>query len=249
MKRVLAVLQLRNEELYLQGCLDHLRGFVDGVVAIDDGSEDRTAEILAADSSVISVITKPRSVGEHQWDEVGNKRALLERAKELGADWVLATDADERLERKFLVELRAVVGELPDVKAAIWCRELWDRPDSYRVDGVWGSPNKLRVRLFPMPPELTFDNNVQLHGPWAPDLVQKMPLRKLDYNFYHLKMIRRADRIARRDFYNRLDPEKKFQKIGYDYLADETGVVLERIPAGREYDYETLPPELRALHE
>lgn len=249
MKRVLAVLQLRNEEQYLPGCLEHLRGFVDGVVALDDGSQDATSEILARDPLVVDVISKPASApGEpHSWDELGNKRALLEGAKAQGADSVLVVDADERMERAFLADLRRLATEMSSLRVAIWCRELWDRPDTYRVDGVWGDGNKLRTRLFPLPSVIRYDDNQALHGAWDPDLTRKLPLRRLHKNFYHLKMIRAADRIARRDFYNRLDPERKHQAIGYDYLADETGLTLERIPVDKEYDYETLPPDLRSL--
>ncbi|HEY5937968.1 MAG TPA: glycosyltransferase family 2 protein [Kofleriaceae bacterium] len=247
MTRLLAVLQLRNEEPYLPGCLAHLREHVDGIVALDDGSTDSTPEILARDPAV-NVITKPVAV-DHRWDELGNKRALLERARGLGADWVLACDADERLERRFLVQLRTLTSQLDGLRIAIWCRELWDRPDTYRVDGVWGSGNKLRTRLFPVPPVISYDQTTALHGGWEPDLARRLPRRTLDYNFYHLKMIRRADRIARRDFYTQLDPESKLQAIGYEYLADETGLELRTIAVDREYDYATLPPDLRRLLE
>ena len=54
-------------------------------------------------------------------------------------------------------------------------------------------------------------------------------------NLYHLKMITRARREARRDLYNRLDPDRRFQPIGYDYLADDQGAVLKPIRPGREY--------------
>lgn len=243
MTRILAVMQLRDEAWYLPGCLDHLRDFVDGVVAFDDGSADATGEILAADPLVASTITKPRLVG-HRWDELGNRRALLERARELGAEWVVCVDADERFERSLLAKLRALPATLGDVRIAFWCRELWDRADQYRVDGVWA--HKVRPRMFPLPPAITYDRNQSLHGSWEPDHVQHLKVRTLAQNFYHLKMIRREDRIARRDFYNRLDPERAFQPMGYDYLADETGLKLASIPTGKEYDYATLPPELRA---
>ncbi|MDX8451038.1 hypothetical protein, partial [Mesorhizobium captivum] len=42
-------------------------------------------------------------------------------------------------------------------------------------------------------------------------------------------------RAARRDLYNLLDPDRRLQQVGYDYLADETGAVLEAIPPGRDY--------------
>ncbi|MRX37184.1 hypothetical protein GJR93_29645 [Aminobacter sp. MDW-2] len=57
-------------------------------------------------------------------------------------------------------------------------------------------------------------------------------------NLYHLKMIDPARRSARRDLL--LDPHRRDQAIGCDYLADETGVRLETIPADRSYH----PPHL-----
>ena len=48
-------------------------------------------------------------------------------------------------------------------------------------------------------------------------------------------MITQERRQARADLYNHLDPDGSMQKIGYDYLADETGAVLEKIPPGREF--------------
>ena len=48
-------------------------------------------------------------------------------------------------------------------------------------------------------------------------------------------MIDAERRKARRDFYRALDPANVFQRIGYDYLADETGFVLEEVPASRPY--------------
>jgi hypothetical protein len=57
------------------------------------------------------------------------------------------------------------------------------------------------------------------------------PLKKTDLNIYHLKMITKERRSARRDLYNALDPKLAFQAIGYGYLADDDGAVLERIPS------------------
>lgn len=59
-------------------------------------------------------------------------------------------------------------------------------------------------------------------------------------NLYHLKMIDPARRSARRDPYSFLDPHRRDQAIGYDYLADATGVQLEPIPPDRRYH----PPHL-----
>lgn len=57
-----------------------------------------------------------------------------------------------------------------------------------------------------------------------------------------------ARRTARRrDLSKALDPESRFQAVGYDYLAEEgPELVLEPIRRGREYDYNTLPADLTA---
>jgi len=48
-------------------------------------------------------------------------------------------------------------------------------------------------------------------------------------------MIDPEGRRARADLYNRLDPDRKFQAIGYDYLLDEEGIELQPIEPGRDF--------------
>ena len=58
-----------------------------------------------------------------------------------------------------------------------------------------------------------------------------------DLVIYHLRMIRREDREARRERYQRLDPEARWQPtVGYAYLTDERGLKLRRVPHGRRYE-------------
>lgn len=122
-------------------------------------------------------------------------------------------------------------------------KELWDAPRQYRVDGIWGI--KTRARFFRLPQTIAFELDRELHGQWYPDEIRAQGrIALLDYHLYHLKTIRREDRILRRDFYRRLDPLKRFQPMGYDYLAEEgEGLLLEQIPPGREYDLATLPAD------
>lgn len=73
-----------------------------------------------------------------------------------------------------------------------------------------------------------------MHGLWLPEDAPHAR-RDADIDLYHLKMITPERRRARAALYNRLDPERRMQPIGYDYLADDEGAVLEQIPPGREY--------------
>jgi glycosyltransferase involved in cell wall biosynthesis len=247
--RIACVMQLRNEERYLEGCLAHLRDHVDGVIALDDGSTDATPGMLEREPSLLACIRNPAS-GEHVWRERDNKLRLLQRARQLDFDWLLCCDADERYEQGFLENLRTIAGSFPAdqlVCISVTLRELWNSPCQYRVDGVWG--RKSRARFFRLPSVITFDDDQDLHGQWYPDQVRKgARMLRIRHALYHLKSIRREDRERRRDFYNRLDPERRFQAEGYDYLAEEgDDLRLETITPDRAYDYGSLPPEFSVI--
>lgn len=247
--RTVVVMQVRNEARHLPGCLAHLREHVDGIVALDDGSTDDTARILRCEPKMLEVLTRPARE-PHVWHENENKRLLLECAQRHGAGWVLACDADERYETLFLQHLRAIVDSLPDGSLSclsLSCRELWNSPLTWRSDGIWG--RKSRARLFRLPREIAFDESPGLHGAWYPDQVRRHGVMFSSYyQLYHLGSILQEDRVRRRDLYNRLDPARRFQPIGYDYLAEEgEGVRIETIRPDRNYDLATLPPALAAL--
>lgn len=244
--RILCVMQLHNEARYLEGCLAHLRGHVDGVVALDDGSTDGTGALLEQDSLVLDRMTLP-VCHPHVWDELRNKQVLLERARDLGADWVLVCDADERFETAFLESLRHIARALPSIPPAavvMSVKELWNSPTQYRIDGVWGT--KRQARFFSLPADIRFDRNQALHGSWLPDAyVEQARMIRMFHHLYHLKSIRHEDRVRRRDLYKRLDPDRRYQSIGYDYLAEEPDTLrLESIRPGRDYPLTSLPDDL-----
>lgn len=242
-RRICCVMQLRNEARFLSGCLAHLADHVDAVIALDDGSTDDTARILERHPLVAEILSNaPRE--SHVWDERENKRRLLTRARDLGYDWVLVCDADERYETNLLRNLRRIAAAFPPAHLgciAVRVRELWDTPMRYRIDGVWG--DKVVARFFALPDEISFADDKPLHGRWPPDELRRkaMPYQ-LGYNLYHCKTISRADRVRRRDFYRAVDPEQRFQPSGYDYLIEEGhSLRTEEIPRNRRYDVSTLP--------
>jgi glycosyltransferase involved in cell wall biosynthesis len=84
---VAAALIVRNEERFLPGCLQSLRGRVDEIVAVDTGSQDATIDILRNARVVVL---------DHKWshDFAAPRNAGLDAVT---CDWVLYIDADERL--------------------------------------------------------------------------------------------------------------------------------------------------------
>lgn len=245
---ILAVFSARNEGFHLPFFLPHLAGWVDGFVALDDGSTDDTERILSREPKMLDILSNPKREDDGIVRERANRERLLRRAKALGARWVLCLDPDERLETRVLaklVDVRARAERHGKPLVAFRLRELWDSPLHYRIDGLWG--RKERVRFFEVPESITYEG-VALHAPWYPDAhAGAGKTLRVPGNIYHLKMIRGRDRERRRRLYNELDPERRWQSVGYDYLTDEAGLTLNRIPPWRSYSASSIPPELREL--
>ncbi|RDE09536.1 glycosyltransferase family 2 protein [Pelagibacterium lacus] len=237
---IIALLQARNEERYLPGWLDNIAPAVDAIIAIDDGSADATPDLLAAHPKVIELMRRP--VGE-PWRERHNHIDLIKAGRRHGADWFLCIDADERVELRFQRQLPLLVAEAEQrgVEAfALRLREMWNDDRHYRVDGVWGT--KARYRLFRNDPAHTKFDPRQLHRYWMPlEIVMRLGQvgANLPFAIYHLRMIALADRQARVERYKALDPTSQFQREGYDYLVDETGIELAAIAP--DADFRTRP--------
>jgi glycosyltransferase involved in cell wall biosynthesis len=233
--RLLALLSARDEMRFLPGLMANLAPHVDGIVALDDGSTDGSGEYLEGRPEVVELLRS--GPGRTGWDELGNHRALLAAALRRRADWVLCIDADERVEREFRRRAEAVIaaGEpLGHQAYAVRLRELWDSPDQYRADGIWG--RKAVARLFRALPDHEFDER-PMHAVKAPlqgKVDGEFPLADLE--LFHLRMIDREDRDARRRRYEEADPEARWQPgIGYAYLTDERDLELRKLEPGRSF--------------
>jgi tetratricopeptide (TPR) repeat protein len=88
MARISAALIVRNESAFIEDCLRSLAGHVDEIILVDTGSNDDTIEIASR---------FPIRLHHFAWcdDFSAARNFALERAS---GDWILAIDADERLE-------------------------------------------------------------------------------------------------------------------------------------------------------
>jgi peptidoglycan/LPS O-acetylase OafA/YrhL len=232
--RIIALVAFRDEMAHLPDFFANVAPHVDGIVALDDQSVDGSAEFVAAQPSVLELLTVTPGA-QDELEDGRNHRALTEAAWKYEADWLLGLDADERLERGFRQRAEAEVRRATEAGAdAMWVhfRELWDSPDQYRADGIWKT--KRKACLFRPSPDHRFDER-RVHAIWASMPPPPDDWPQADVNIYHLRMLHPEDRIGRRERYRRIDPDNVWQPIGYDYLLDETGLEVEAIVEGREF--------------
>lgn len=78
---------VKNEEAYLQECLESVEDVVDEIIVVDTGSTDRTVEIAQRFNAEVHHIP---------WED-DFAAARNESIKHANGDWILQLDADERL--------------------------------------------------------------------------------------------------------------------------------------------------------
>ncbi|HEY7280556.1 MAG TPA: glycosyltransferase [Actinomycetota bacterium] len=106
---IACLVPVRNGERDLPGWLRSVRRFADVVVALDDGSTDATADVLAADPLVTVLLRNPVRGGFEGWDDAANRQQLLDACDELRPGWVVWLDVDERLDAADAGALRAML--------------------------------------------------------------------------------------------------------------------------------------------
>lgn len=212
MSKIIAVTNYRYDKDYLEDWKSNLSPLVDDYVTFYD--ED----------------------GFFYKDEGESRKMQYRAAREKGADWVVVIDVDERIEKKGIKEIRRHIDELDKqsnrrVVFRFNFRELYT-PNKYRIDGAWGS--KKRCAVFRLQDDNIY-SDAKLHTPREPQN-EDVQIIDMNINIYHLKHIKPELRTHRKNVYNKLDPKHVHQKMGYDYLDDETGITLKRIGLGRSYN-------------
>jgi len=138
--RALTALPVYNEEKHILGVLDEVRKFSDEILVVDDGSSDKTAELLASQTD-IQVLTheKNSGYGAALWSS-------FQFAIEQDYDVLVTIDCDGQHEPKLIPELIQQI----------------DSPDDQPIDLVSGSRYLQVFSGDSVPPEERRKVNVQI---------------------------------------------------------------------------------------
>ena len=133
---------VKNEEKYLQGCLDSARQYVDEIVIIDTGSTDSTIEIAKKNNAKIYSYPWTGSFSD----------ARNTSLKHSASDWILYLDADERIVEG--EQLRKLINN-----ARAWAFTLLIRGKVHLPSGIVDQINAY-PRLFRKHPKIKFEGVV-----------------------------------------------------------------------------------------
>lgn len=124
-----------NEERNITDCLDSIRNLSTEVVIADGSSTDRTAQQAAKLGAKVIKTTNKEMFHI-------NKNLAIDSCKE---DWILLLDADERLSRKLIEEIKSTIGRNPKENAFWINRKNWFLGGFLTKGGAY--PDRV-IRLF-----------------------------------------------------------------------------------------------------
>ena len=245
--RIACLLPVRNGEADLPGWLDSVGRFADVVAALDDGSTDRTRELLEASPLVRRLLTNPARETYEGWDDAGNRQRLLDETADLEPDWILWLDADERIPADDAEALRSFLGTDADPECVYGFRvhRMDERMERYDSADLWV------YRLFAWRPGLRLPAE-RLHFVPVPTDVPRERWVPTTIRIQHLSGSTAERRAARFAKYREADPRHEWQ-ADYSALLDEPGQGRRwparpaSLPVVAPRDHAGVPLDLHAL--
>lgn len=219
--RSVILMPVFNEQKHVPEVLLHLDKYCDGIILLDDGSNDQTYEVAASQKLILKIKKKRQNT----FDDLGNRNLLLDIASFFRADWFLFMDADERFDSRWPLRTPALALEKFDT-GCFYLVHLWDTKKTYRSDIPESGPTEKsgiihRWRIFRNKGRMNIVNDNKLHFPTIPYVSKKVILPVL---ILHYGMMDKEVRVKKYSKYIIEDPEK----AKYSYFLSEK-ISLEKV--------------------
>lgn len=214
--KLVCQLRIKDEEKNIKQCLDNL-SFVDHFCIVDNGSTDKTLEILKNYDNISIEHTVDRNEGR-------DKNIGLEMAKKLNPEWILWMDADEIFENK----AKEVFINLLDINANSIGFRIFPFVNSkkyYRIDRNWGGfTESHQIRLFKNYPDLYWEDKVT-HAGMIKNLSGKIVNSNLRIKHYTIQSTSEA--VEKYNMHN-LYSKKTLDGRTYEHLIDDVDAVYKK---------------------
>lgn len=215
---VVCLLPARNAAEYLPAWFESVERIADAVVALDDGSTDQTAELLAAHPLVRVLLRNPRRPGYHGWDDSENRNRLLAAAAALHPGWIISVDADELVPPDGAAALRAFIDDRAVTGVA------YGLPVYRMIDDLahFDRRESIAMRLFAHRPGQRFPDD-RFHFQPVPTSIPPSRWLSTDIRVQHVNGLTDERRRARRRKFAEADPDGRWQDEDYAYLDSPPG--------------------------
>lgn len=136
---------VKNEEKYLEECLNSVKDLVDEIIIVDTGSSDNTLEIAKTHNALIYT---------YKWINDFSAARNFALGKSTGS-WILYMDADERLSKESVIKIKEITQRFNKTdKVGLRCFVN-------NIDEKNGKPKLMRyARFFRNTPEISFSGKV-----------------------------------------------------------------------------------------
>lgn len=157
------------------------------------------------------------------------KTDLLKRASKMGADWFIALDMDESFAPEFTRAELERIAKTEEIAYYFLVVNLYNDEDHFAHDV--GIQRFWNVRMFKHLPQYGYQyQKTALHCGLAPPLFYNYGWHA-PYYLEHRGLMRKEDRDARVQRYNKYDPKSKFKSKEY---YEDLGRELKPIPFDRK---------------
>lgn len=225
--RYVAMLRVKNEARWIEEVLASTLGLCSHIYLFDDNSTDASAEVATSFGFRITILRSPFE----GLDEARDKNYLLDEIVERDpkADWVVAIDGDEVLEKRAFSKVPLWISENPTESVLSFKVDYcWNNPTQIRSDGIYGhfyrpsafrlQAENLRLLRFRT---TTAGKGANLHCSNYP-LNLKGGVVQTDVRIKHYGYMDAGDRQKKYEYYNRIDPNNEAEDC-YRHIVETPG--------------------------
>jgi len=227
-KKLVAIYRVKNEASreYFRWSLEKTCTFADEIVVLCDNCTDNTAAVALEYNSKkcpVHIIEKTDGI----FNERDDRNCLIEEAKKLNADWIIAIDADEVFEDKF--DREYVIKLMNPRNPEVCCygfhwMTFFEGTTHWRVDGIFGRVRGWRMfRNIPgdKAQKIVLGTEIGLHNGNIPSFPPEN-CRWTSIRIKHYGYESPAQCQTKRTFYEGIDKDKQKALIGAEDYAHLT---------------------------
>ena len=228
--KLAVTLRVKNGADQLPYYIENVRKFGGDIIALDNDSSDNTAIILSKNTDVVKFI-----YSFPDFNEARDRQFLLTKAFELGYDWALSLDLDERIPDSFDHRYfqRLTHPTNPDILSySMNVFTFFEGTDYIRQDYPWSNLQGIRLyRLFPNQ-RIDIFGKKGLHCSHSPSF-SPYNTRHVSMPILHYGYISEILRADKGQFYNALDKnpfKPEVGPFGYKHLTTSEVLLTKYFP-------------------